>query len=352
MVCMNKWQVFGTVLALATMVVCSTRVNDPGTVVAAAEQPAAAGQAASAGQTASTEKAQLAILDTDIGDDIDDAFALALVLRSPEIELLGITTEFGDTELRARLVDRYLAAVGRTDIPVAAGKPTPHSNVFTQAAYAERESDRKHADGVKFLLDQIRAHPGEVTLIAIGPLVNVGEAIRRDPATFRKLKRVVMMGGSVYRGYDHDGHVDSTPSAEWNIARDPEGAKALLASGVPVFMMPLDSTQIKLEAAEQGAIFAHGSPLTDQLTLLYHQWAAWNEGHGQTPTLYDPVAATYTVRPDLCPATPMRLEVDDQGFTRPAVGKPDAEVCLKSDEKAFLQFLVGRITGPGTEPGR
>ncbi len=202
----------------------------------------------------------MAILDTDIGDDIDDAFALALALKSPELKLLGITTEFGDTELRARLVDRYLAAVGRSDIPVAAGKPTPHSNVFTQAAYAEQEPDRKHADGVQFLLDQIGAHPGEVTLIAIGPLVNVGAAIERDPATFRKVKRVVMMGGSIYRGYDADGQTNPKPDAEWNIARDPAGAKALLDSGVPVFMMPLDSTQIHLEELERERIFSYGSP--------------------------------------------------------------------------------------------
>src|SRR5580658_10694916 len=78
------------------------------------------------------------IIDTDIGDDIDDAFALALALRSPELEILGITTAFGATELRARLVDRYLQAVGRGDIPIAAGIPTQHTNnVFTQAAYAQ-----------------------------------------------------------------------------------------------------------------------------------------------------------------------------------------------------------------------
>jgi len=79
---------------------------------------------------------QLVIIDTDIGDDIDDAFAVALALESPELKILGITTAFGDTELRARLLDRYLAAVGRKDIPVAAGVATPHDNVFTQAAYA------------------------------------------------------------------------------------------------------------------------------------------------------------------------------------------------------------------------
>ena len=79
------------------------------------------------------------ILDTDIGDDIDDAFALALALRSPELSLLGITTEYGDTELRAKLLDRFLWNVGQQGIPVIPGVPTPHNNVFTQAAYARSE---------------------------------------------------------------------------------------------------------------------------------------------------------------------------------------------------------------------
>jgi inosine-uridine nucleoside N-ribohydrolase len=286
----------------------------------------------------------LVILDTDIGDDIDDAFALALALRSPELNLVGVLTAYGDTELRARLVDRYLAAVGRSDIPVAAGVPTPHDNVFTQAAYARQAREGKHPDGVQFLLEQIRAHPGQITLIAIGPLFNVQAAIERDPETFSKLKRVVMMGGSIYRGYD-DGKsgAHQPPDAEWNIARDPAGLKALLASGVPIFMMPLDSTQIHLEATERELIFSHGSPLTDQLTLLYHQWMAGSEGHSPAPTLFDPVAAAYAVRPDLCPVKPMRLQVDEKGFTLPVAGVSNVNVCLESDEKGFLGFLMERI---------
>ena len=302
------------------------------------------GQTSSASQQ-DAGKPQLVILDTDIGDDIDDAFALALVLRSPELHLLGITTEFGDTELRARLVDRYLAAVGRSDVPVAAGVRTPATNHLTQAAYARQEQDRKHPDAVGFLLGQIRAHPGQITLIAIGPLFNVQAAIERAPATFRKLKRVVIMGGSVYRGYDDvkTGDTHRPPSPEWNIRCDPAGARALLGSGVPVYMMPLDSTQIHLQTPEMAQIFSHGSPLTDQLTLLYHEWSGSKEW--RTPTLYDPVAVTYAIRPDLCPATPMRLEVDDKGFTRPVPGPPNAQVCLHSDEKGFLDLLLSRIAG-------
>ncbi len=297
---------------------------------------------------ASLSTPQLVILDTDIGDDIDDAFALALVLRSPELHLLGIQTAFGDTELRARLVDRYLAAVGRSDIPVLAGVPGKPTH-FTQAAYARQSPEHKHGDAVPFLLSQIRQHPGQITLIAIGPLFNIQAAIAQDPAVFRQLKRVVLMGGSIYRGYDKRnesspivGYVHTPPAPEWNILCDPAGAQALFASGVPTYVMPLDSTQVRLELPALGQILAHGSPLTDQLALLYHQWTGASEW--RWPTLFDPVAVTYAIRPDLCPASPLRLQVDDKGFTRPIPGEPNAQVCLESDEKGFLDLLAARIT--------
>ncbi len=291
----------------------------------------------------SASSPQLVIIDTDIGDDIDDAFAVALALRSPELKILGVITAFGNTELRARLVDRYLAAVGRSDIPVEAGVHTEIDNVMTQAAYAKRAPDRKHPDGVAFLLDQIRQHPGEITLIAIGPLFNEQAAIARDPVTFRKLKRVVMMGGSVERGYDGPNGERRPAEPEWNIDRDPAGAKALFAAGVPIFMMPLDSTQIHLETPERESIFAHGSPLTDQLTLLYHQWKGAKPDHA--PTLFDPVTVTYAFRPDICPVKPLRIEVDDKGLTQAVAGTPNAEVCLQSDEKGFMTLLLSRING-------
>ena len=304
-----------------------------------------AGPVQASGDAAAGARPQLVIIDTDIGDDIDDAFALALALKSPELKILGITTTFGDTEMRARLLDRYLAEAGRSDIPVAAGPPSMADNVMTQKAYALGERDRKHEDGAQFLLEQIRAHPGQITLIAIGPLFTVQAAIARDAATFRKLKRVVMMGGSIERGYD-GLHGEKRPAEpEWNIGQNPAGARALFAAGVPIDMMPLDSTQIHLGSADRGAIFAHGSPLTDQLTMLYRLWVAGTGSHSPTPTLFDPVAVTYTFRPELCPAKPMRIEVDGKGMTRPVEGKANAEVCLHSDEAGFLKLLLGRIAG-------
>jgi inosine-uridine nucleoside N-ribohydrolase len=298
----------------------------------------AAAPRTSSGQAAPAAP-QFVILDTDIGDDIDDAFALALVLKSPELKVLGVTTEFGDTETRARLVGRYLDAVGRSDIQIAAGVPTKTNNVMTQGAYAEQGlANVKYPDGVDFILQQIRAHPGQITLICIGPLFNMQAAIAKDPATFKKLKRAVLMGGSVYRGY---GAANAPPIPEWNILCDPDGLKALLSSGVPVFMMPLDSTQVPLDQKAQAAIFSHGSALTDQLTLLYHEWSG--AGAWKTPTLFDPVAVTYAIRPDLCPATPLRIEVDAKGNTRPVAGAPNAQVCLKSDEQGFLGLLIDRL---------
>ncbi|HVC46485.1 MAG TPA: nucleoside hydrolase [Terracidiphilus sp.] len=289
-------------------------------------------------------KPQLVVIDTDIGDDIDDAFALALALRSPELKILGITTTFGNTELRARLLERYLTAVGRGGIPVAAGPETKTDNVMTQAAYAKGWAGKPRGDGVERMLETIRRHPGQVTLIAIGPLFTVQAAIEKDPATFRKLKRVVMMGGSIYRGYDGPNGERRPAEPEWNIDRDPAGMRALLASGVRVYMMPLDSTQIHLREVERERIFTNGGALGRQLAELTREWVEGTATHSPTPTLFDPVAVTYAMHPELCPARLMRIRVDDRGQTIPEKGRPNVEVCLKSDEAGFMRLLMGRLS--------
>src|SRR6266403_3004353 len=283
------------------------------------------------------------IIDTDIGDDVDDAFALALALRSPELQILGVTTTFGDTETRAKLVDRFLAEVGRLEIPVAAGTPTVSKGTFTQRRYAEGGHDAKpsHPDAVSFILEQIRRYPGQVTLIAIGPLMNVGAAIDKDPATFRKLKRVLLMGGSIKRGYGDLGYTPPhPPQPEWNILNDIPSAQKLFASGVPLFVMPLDSTQLKLDEVKRTFLFSQGTPLTDALTLLYHQWGQ------ETPTLFDPMTIAFLVNPSLCPVQPMHIRVDEKGFTLPEPGPPNAQVCLDSSSDAFFRFLLPRLAAP------
>lgn len=289
---------------------------------------------------------QKVILDTDIGDDIDDAFALALALSSNRLQVLGITTAWGDTDLRARLVERYLQQTGHAGIPVAAGPKTAPGTVFTQEAWAKRAAEpaKGWPSAVDFLLDQIRRYPGEITLISIAPFTNVGALIARDPATFRKLKRVVIMGGSVHQGYGDLGYLPNHgPDAEYNIKMDIPAAQALFASGVPIEMMPLDSTQLKLDEVLRATLFSLDTPTTNALAELYQQWAASTQF--ATPTLFDAMAVAVVLDPSLCPTTPMRIRVDDKGFTRPEAGAPNADVCLHSDADRFFHFYVPQVLG-------
>jgi inosine-uridine nucleoside N-ribohydrolase len=281
------------------------------------------------------------IIDTDIGDDVDDAFALALAVRSPELEILGVTTTFGDTETRARIVDRFLGEIGRAEIPVLAGQPTPPKSPMTQRHYADanRFAKTSHGDAVEFLLEQIRKYPGEITLIAIGPLMNAGAAIEKDPATFRKLKRVVLMGGSVRRGYGDMGYTPPVPPMpEWNILNDIPSAQKLFTSGVPLFVMPLDSTQLKMDEIKRAFLFSQGTRVTDALTILYHLWGQ------ETPTLFDPMTIAFVLSPELCPVQKLHIRVDEKGFTREEPGPSNAQVCLDSNPDNFFRFYLKRVS--------
>jgi purine nucleosidase len=295
---------------------------------------------ASAFAPATAHSPEKVIIDTDIGDDIDDAFALALALKSPELQVLGIETTFGDTETRARIVDRFLGEIGRSDIPVLMGKPTLAKTSMSQGRYSDGGHFAKasHEDAADFLLAEIQKYPGEITLIGIGPLMNVGEAIDRDPATFRKLKRVVIMGGSIRRGYGDLGYNEHVPpQPEWNILNDVASAQKLFASGVPLYVMPLDSTQLKLDEVKRAFLFTRGTPVTDQLTILYQLWGQ------ETPTLYDPMTVAFAIRPELCPVTPLHIRVDEKGYTREEPGVPNAQVCLDSKPDDFFQFYLKRV---------
>ena len=306
------------------------------------------------GQTTATSPAmsEKVIIDTDIGDDVDDAFALALALSSQHLQILGVTTAWGDTDLRARLVERFLKQTGHGDIPVAAGPKTQPGTAFTQAAWAKAfpEPAKGWPNAVDFILDEIRRNPGQITLISLAPLSNVGALIQKDPATFRKLKRVVMMGGSIRQGYGDLGYVpDKGPGAEYNIKMDIPAAKELFASGVPIEMMPLDSTQLKLDEVLRAILFSQKTPVTDALQALYQQWAAYPGNF--TPTLYDAMAVAVVMEPALCPVTPMRVRIDDAGFTRVEEGPPNASVCLHSDADQFFHFYLPQLlSSPNPKP--
>ena len=286
--------------------------------------------------------AQKVFLDTDIGDDIDDVFALSLLLSTPKIQIVGISSAWGDTALRARMIDRILCETGRDDIPVAIGiaKTRSGAGEFSQKPWASQGIDHPHADAVTLLLDQIKRSPGEVTLLSIGPLTNIGAAIDRDPATFRQLKGVVLMGGSVYRGYDNQHPLKPTtaPQPEYNIAMDPDAAQKLFHSGVHLYMMPLDSTQIPFDEAKRNQLATVSTPLTDAIQVLTAEWS--NTTHRPNPTLFDVVAAAYAIDPTTCPTTPINIDIDPDGSTRVVRAAPNAEACLEPHPDEFFKLLM------------
>ena len=297
--------------------------------------------------TAQAQPREKIIIDTDIGDDIDDAFALGLALSSPEFEILGVSASFGDTVTRAKMLDRMLGELGHNDMPVAMGTPVNvNLNAFTQRRYAEggQFARTSHPASADFILEQARKYPGQITLVAVGPLPNVGAAIDKDLASFRKLKRVVIMGGSIRTMIDPYGvTAPIAPHPEWNTKNDIASTQKLLASGVPVSVLPLDSTaNLKMHEVARTALFAHGSMLTNILAGLYYEWSAATRS--PTPVLFDPMTLASMLAPSLCPLTPMHLTVDEAGNTKETPGAPNAQVCLHSDADAFLHFYVKRVT--------
>jgi inosine-uridine nucleoside N-ribohydrolase len=276
------------------------------------------------------------LLDTDIGTDIDDALALALILRSPELDLLGVTTVSGNTQARARLAAKMLWDAGRPAVLVAAGEPGKPQPI-EQCRWADDflSPALTTQPAVEFLRDQIERRPGEITLVPIGPLTNIGKLLRDYPEVGKRIKRIVMMGGSVALGYAPN----SPPTAEYNIAQDPAAARVVFSSGVPILMVPLDATaMLALDAEARHRVFTHLTPLTDDLTLLYHLWDR------PTPILFDPMAVAMLIDPSLCETKPLAIEVDEKGFTRVVEGKPpNATVALKTEPKRFLEFFLRRV---------
>jgi len=288
------------------------------------------------------------LLDTDIGSDIDDAFALALVLASPEFDLRGITTVSGDTHQRALMCCRWLTHIGRKDVPVASGRGTqPAAEIALQAQYARhaavvwnRTSKPLKEGAVDFLYNHLKADQGKLTIVAVGPLTNVAQLLTEHPDCKPWIKRIVLMGGSVHVGYNGK----KTPEPEYNIKSDIKAAQAVFTSGVPLIVAPLDATAtLKLEAPLRRKIFAAGTQNNYQLMNLYQLWDE------ETPILYDPVAVALCLDEKLCKLEDLHLEVDDKGMTRIGKGKPNARVATSIQRDDFLKWYVERMTA-GSAP--
>jgi inosine-uridine nucleoside N-ribohydrolase len=276
------------------------------------------------------------LLDTDIGSDIDDAFAVALILHSPELNLRAVTTVSGDTEARARLVAKMLWVDGRRNIPVAAGVPGGKLDIAqTRWADGFTSPSLLKEPAVDLMKSTIDRESGKIVLMAIGPLTNVAALLRQYPGEKQKIREIVLMGGSIARGYTPG----SGPTAEYNIAADAPAAQVVFTSGIPIVMAPLDVTaRLQLDEAQRQIIFAKGTPLAGALQALYKLW-------GQpTPTLHDPMAIALFLDPKLCTTQHLAIQVDDHGMTRVEKGKPaNAVVAVETDPARFIAFYVHRV---------
>jgi len=273
------------------------------------------------------------VLDTDLGSDVDDALALALLLGSPEVELLGVTTAYGDTELRARATSRLLQLAGVPGpgepggLPVraGAGEPLSGAGVWWAGHEGTLLGDLSTApttavsgpdDAADWVARTAARAPGEVDLLAIGPLTGVAVALRRHPRLSRDLRSLVVMGGRWDGGGgDGDGDDDGDggdDAAEHNLRSDAVAAAEVLGCGAPTLVVGLEVTQqVHLSTADVERIAAAG-PLGAVLAAQVHQWRElWGESWGVP---HDPVTALLLCRPDLLElGPPGRAEVDGRG---------------------------------------
>ena len=216
------------------------------------------------------------ILDTDIGSDIDDTWALAMMLGSPQIDLKLITTAFRDTPVKTRLVAKMLERWNRTDIPIGTGLKTDDGGINQLEWLGEYDFKKYpgmvYEDGVQALIDTIKKSDREITLVVLGPQMNISEALKRDPSIAEKA-RVVTMAGSVHIGYQ--GHEGRQP--EWNVRADIEAARAVFNAPWEIVINPLASA----------AIFVSKGNGISALRIRQHparRWSSRTTTHGPTAT--------------------------------------------------------------------
>jgi inosine-uridine nucleoside N-ribohydrolase len=298
------------------------------------------------------------LLDCDPGHD--DAIALLLALASPEVELLGVTTVAGNQTLDKTTANAIgvLDFVGRDDVAVAAGADRPLGRDPFVAAYVHGETGLDGPDlppprreplelhAVDFLAEHVQGS----TLVAVGPLTNVGLLLERHPNA--RPDRIVLMGGSIGLG-------NVTPAAEFNIWCDPEAAARVFASGLDITMIGLDVTHEALMTA-QDAERLRASGRTG--TLVAELWAFYNRFHSETygfdgSPIHDAVPLAHVFRPELVQTEHRYVEIDCaselcRGRTvvdlwRRTGNEPNAQVGVGIDDAAFIELLLERISSLG-----
>ncbi len=288
------------------------------------------------------------ILDTDIGSDIDDTWALSLLLACPELDLKLVVTDSHNTVGRAKIVAKFLESVGRADIPVGIGIQFD-DNAGPQAQWAA-DYDLKsypggvHKDGVQAMIDRIRDAAGPMYLIVLGPCPNIPEMLKRAPDVVNKVK-VFAMSGSVRLGYNGR----ATPDAEYNVRDDIAAARALYQAEWDLTIAPLDTAGlVYLAGNKYQTLKQTANPLIQTLLENYRVWA--KEGrHSIDPetrssTLFDPVAVYLAIDQSLCVMQDLRLKVDDKGYTVEDASARIIHAAMSwKDKEKFEDWLATRL---------
>ena len=294
------------------------------------------------------------ILDTDIGDDIDDTWALALALKSPELDVKLVVTDYGNTEQRAKLVARVLELAERTDIPIGIGikendDPGPQAE-WVKGYDLGRYPGRVLKDGVQALIDTVMASPVPMTLIAIGPPPNLKAALEREPRIAGKL-RLAGMYGSIHRGYDGK----PKPEPEWNVKANPAAARALLAAPWrEAILTPLDTCgRVQLSGERYARVRGSSDPLLRGLVEAYGIWCRNRDWCAKDPeyvakkssTLFDCVAVYLAISRDLVKTETTGVRVTDEGVTVPdPAARPLVWATEWRDLAGFEEWLTARLT--------
>ncbi len=295
------------------------------------------------------------ILDTDIGSDVDDTWALALLLRSPELDLKLVLTATCDTVYRARIAAKLLQTAGRTDVPVGIGLrgapaheyQRPWVETYDLSAYP----GTVHEQGIQAMIDLIRHSPEPVTIIAISAATNLAHALRIAPDIAEKC-RFVGMFGSVDRGYGEG----SSPLAEANVKGDIAAARQVFAAPWrETLITPLDTCdQVILSGEAYQRIRRADDPLLRAVIENYRIWAPlvpWveiDDVEMRSSTLFDTVAVYMAYSLELLQMETMRLSITDAGLTVRDEDGAAVQVALAwRDLPAFREHLTERLLRRG-----
>jgi len=293
---------------------------------------------------------QKIIFDCDLGGDIDDAFAMALILASPEFEVLGLVMDHGNTPKRAQVACRILYECGLENIPVVIGRhtvmvvgeDTTLAGSSHQFAWAEGFDKVKpiEQNAPDFIIENIRKYPNEIIIFTVGPVPNIRDIIEKDAHALKLAKRVVSMFGSFYMGYA----TGSKPIPEWNVRADIASAKMFVNAGVNPLFAGLDiTTFVKLNEENRMRLLYRNSPLTDALCGLYTLWR-FEEFAYPNCTMFDGVAVGMVLWPELFTTKKVHVMVDDRGYTLVDEAEdPNCEIGVTIDSEEFINRMMKRL---------